>query len=82
MQIGRIEQMEQEENAVVLETDEINILSEKKLEDAEKYIRFSISYNIETDTTTICPINKDCIIIHGAEEAKYFTDQIMGPYRE
>lgn len=65
--------------------DEIEKLVEKPLSKEEKKMvgkmSWGIQYTSETDEVQIFPMNGNQIIIHGKEEAKFFTDHLLDCFR-
>ena len=52
------------------------------LEGIKGMFLYSMEKDDDSGYLTIRPMNgEDCITIHGAEKAKFFTSQIMGHYQ-
>jgi len=58
------------------ELEEITLTPEQE-EELKKKLLFAISEDRETGKVEICPMNeKNCITLHGAEEVKWFINQL------
>ena len=58
------------------ELEEITLTPEQE-EELKKKLLFAINQDTETGQVEICPMNeKNCIILHGAEEMKWFINRL------
>ena len=75
--VGKMEEVKVTEiDLTEAELEEITLTPEQE-EELKKKLLFAINQDTETGQVEICPMNeKNCIILHGAEEMKWFINRL------
>lgn len=75
--VGKMEEAKATEiDLTEAELEEITLTPEQE-EELKKKLLFAISQDTETGQVEICPMNeRRCITLHGAEEVKWFINQL------
>lgn len=75
--VGKMEEAKVTEiDLTEAELEEITLTPEQE-EELKKKLLFAINQDTETGQVEICPMNeKNCIILHGAEEMKWFINRL------
>lgn len=75
--VGKMEEVQITEIDLTEEELEEITLTPEQEEELKKKLLFAISKDGETGKVEICPMNeKNCITLHGAEEVKWFINQL------